>query len=1029
VRGAGGILDDRFLMTFIAGSPAFWGFHVEAFIMRIPFFDRRSWCVPVLGLALVFGGGVPRALSAQTTTATIRGYLRAQSGGAVDAGQVTARNTDMGVTRVATSNADGFYSLSGLRPGAYAVEVRRIGLSPQTRTITVQIGQTLDLNFDLAATATQLVGVVVTATTVETKTSEVATNVTQAQINDLPSSSRNILDLAALAPSVRVTPDRIDGTGKTFASGAQPAEQINIFIDGASYKNDIINGGVAGQDASRGNPFPRNAVQELRIATSNYKAEYQKASSAIITAITKSGTNEWRGSAFTDYQNQRLVALDTFSRRTRNNCALNNTPPAVNGRPCFQKPNYNRTLAGLSAGGPLVRDKLFVFGSYEGNLQNRQAVTRLNGLPANWPAAIRGVNGNVNDAPFRSHLLFGKLSYNRSEKQLLELSGDARLENEKRDFGGQFSGNEVDVSSGDNFKSNVVTGRAKHSYFGTGGSNEVLVSYQQYKWNNVSFDFNTPRQNYDGIGIIGGHDSEQDLRQKRLSLRDDYTFTTRHWSGAHVPKMGANVDFSRYDLNKRLNENPTFTFDASNGYTTPVRASIGVGQPAVATNNTQVGLYMQDDWSPTTHLTINLGVRWDYESGMYNRNYVTPQAVRDSITAWRSNSFIPLDPSRYFTNGSDRKGFFGAIQPRVGFSYSVDQDARTTIFAGYGIYYDRLQFNATIDEQYRRQHPNYNFNFGTGAGQIPWNASYFSRQGLLSVINSGNRPSQEVFLIPNDLKPPHSNQWSVGARHDFGTWNGSLSYNGVRSFNGFSFEWANLSFRPGSRDCCVNRNIAAYQNVLVGNNSVRTWYDGVQIQLDRPYQRSTSNFGWGAGVAWTISKADQEGNDLFSFPQVSLNPRHPIADDERHRVVINWVTDIPIKYVRGIQFSGIATLATGRPINRDITTPVGTVTQFGASRAPLADFILPGAFAYRTLDVRLRKDFADVGGNRLGVTIDLFNLYNTRNFGCYNTHFGTVSSTGVFTPDTGFGIPNCTLSDPRRVQFGLAYDFGSRLGR
>ena len=104
----------------------------------------------------------------------------------------------------------------------------------------------------------------------------------------------------------------LDDTRKTISAGAQGAEQINVFIDGASYKNDILKGGVAGQDASRGNPFALNAVQEFRVITQNYKAEYQKASSAIITATTKSGSNTWTGNAFFAYQNKSLVGLDTF---------------------------------------------------------------------------------------------------------------------------------------------------------------------------------------------------------------------------------------------------------------------------------------------------------------------------------------------------------------------------------------------------------------------------------------------------------------------------------------------------------------------------------------------------------------------------------------------------------------------------------------------------------------------------------------------------------------------------------------------
>jgi hypothetical protein len=1032
-------IDERLHTGQIPGIIISGGWHMRRFSV----FHKRELLGALsrrgaqAALALTIVLAAASTSGAQTTTGMVRGYLRGEGGTAVASGQVTARNAEMGIIRNATASTEGFYSIAGLRPGTYTLEARRIGFQPQTRTITVQIGQTLDQNFDLTASATQLAGVQVIATArQEAKTSEVATNVTQAQINDLPSPSRNILDLALLAPSVRVTPDRLDATGKSFAAGAQAAEQINVFIDGASYKNDIINGGVAGQDASRGNPFPRNAVQEFRVSTSNLKAEYQKASSAIITAITKSGTNEWQGGMFTEYQNKDLVALDTFARAQRTGCLaqIPQNPKSLNGTPCFQKPDYSRYLVGFSGGGPLVRDKLFIFGSYEGNLQNRQGITRLNGTPSTWPTAIAGVNGNAHDAPFRSHLLFGKLSYNLSDKQLIELSGDGRLESDQRDFGGQFSCSCWDFSTGDFFHSNVVTGRAKHSYFGVFGTNEALVSYQWYQWHNEPFDFTTPAQDYAGIGRIGGHDAVQNLTQRRLSIRDDYTLTARRWSGAHVPKFGFNADFLDYNLDKQLNDNPTFFFDATNNYQSPVRATIGFGNPTIANNNSQIGFYAQDDWSTNDRLTLNLGVRWDYESGMFNRNYVTPQPVRDSITAWSSQSFVPIDPSRYFTNGTQRKPFYGAIQPRVGLSYSLDDAARTTAFAGYGVYYDRITYNSTIDEQYRRQHPNYNFNFGTGPGQIPWNQSYFSRQGLLNVINSGQAPPQEVFLIPNDLKPPHSNQWTVGLRHAFESWNGSISYNNIRSFNGFTFEWGDVSFQPNqNRNCCLERRVGGnanrtYGNVLVGNNSVRTWYDGVQIQLDRPYRRTAiNNWGWGGGVTWTISKSEAEGGDLFSFPQLSFNSRHPIADDERHRVVLNWITDIPIKYIRGIQFSGLATLASGRPFNRSFSTPQGFVTEFGVARVPPESFIIPQAFAYRTLDLRLRKDFVDVGGNRVGVTLDGFNFFNTRNLGCYSDFAGSFDNTGKFSPDAGYGKPGCTIADPRRVQIGISYDFGARI--
>src|SRR5688572_25414586 len=297
---------------------------------------------------------------AQTTTGTIRGVVTSGGAPIADA-QVAVRNPSTGVQRGTLSQADGSYTLAGLAPAAYDMTVRRIGSQPQTRRVVVQIGATQMQNFDLTQEATQLQAVVVEATVVpETRTSEVATNVTEAQIENLPSPSRNFLDLAALAPGVTVTEDRVNGQFKTFSAGGQRPEAVNLFIDGTSLKNDLTGGGVAGQDASRGNPFPRNAIQEYRVISQNFKAEYQKSSSAIITATTKTGGNTWAGNALFTYQDKGMVGLDSFQRRDKKN-----NPTG------FREPDYKRMLGALSVGGPIVKDKIHFFGSYEGNYQNR----------------------------------------------------------------------------------------------------------------------------------------------------------------------------------------------------------------------------------------------------------------------------------------------------------------------------------------------------------------------------------------------------------------------------------------------------------------------------------------------------------------------------------------------------------------------------------------------------------------------------------------------------------------------------------
>src|SRR6185503_7917913 len=331
--------------------------------------QRFLWFV---GLSLFL---LPLSLSAQTTTGTVRGYAKDQNGSPVADVDVQARNTETGALRAATTRSDGSYILSGLAPALYELSARKIGFAPQRKQVQLPIGATILVDFPLQAGAVELEALTVEATpVVELRTSEVATNVTQHQLEQLPTASRNFLDLAVLAPGMSVTEDRVNGVSRNFAGGGASANQVNVFVDGSSLKNDVTAGGVAGQDASRGNPFPRSAIQEYRVISQNFKAEYQKAASSIITATTRSGGARWSGNVLLGYQNQNLLALDTFQVADKNN------NPTT-----FKEPDYSRVLTSVSIGGPLQRNKLFLFGSYEGNYQNRAnrvAITPPTGFPA-----------------------------------------------------------------------------------------------------------------------------------------------------------------------------------------------------------------------------------------------------------------------------------------------------------------------------------------------------------------------------------------------------------------------------------------------------------------------------------------------------------------------------------------------------------------------------------------------------------------------------------------------------------------------
>src|SRR6266853_1118308 len=238
----------------------------------------RAFLVLLLGGVLAVS--LVRNAPAQTSTGSIRGYVTDSSGTPIAGARVTAVNNQTSAQREVTTQSNGFYAILGLVPTEYEVTARQIGMAPQKLKVRVLIGEVFPLDFKLAASAIQVEGVAVVAaaTGIEMRTSEIATNVTQQQINALPTASRNFLDLAALAPGVTTSPDLVNGASRTFSAGGQPA--------------------------SKGNPFPRAAIQEYRVISQNFKAEYQKASSAIITATTKSGGNEWHGNALFGYQNK-----------------------------------------------------------------------------------------------------------------------------------------------------------------------------------------------------------------------------------------------------------------------------------------------------------------------------------------------------------------------------------------------------------------------------------------------------------------------------------------------------------------------------------------------------------------------------------------------------------------------------------------------------------------------------------------------------------------------------------------------------
>jgi hypothetical protein len=613
-------------------------------------------------------------------------------------------------------------------------------------------------------------------------------------------------------------------------------------------------------------------------------------------------------------------------------------------------------------------------------------------------------------SPFREKLLFAKGSAQPRQGQRAELTYNWRNETDIRGFGGQGASNSFETA--ENVRNRVDSLQGKWQLTGTQLLNEAYLSYQRYRWNPMPQNPGIIGQNFEGLLRIGGRDTEQFIVQERVSLRDDVSLFLK-WRGNHTAKLGGIVSLLNYDVRKMFNGNPLFVYRGDISWDFPARAHFGAGDPDLSANNHQVGLFLQDDWAVNSRLTLNLGLRWDYESDMLNNGYVTPESVRAATAPF-------VDPERYFTDGNDRPPFYGAWQPRLGFSFDVAGNGRTMAFGGWGRYYDRVLYNSTLDERFRLQYAVRTFQFSQSGGirdgvqTIVWDPSYLSVAGLESIVARGLAPNPEVFLIANDTEPPVSDQWSLGARHSFGGIVTSVTYTGMRSRNLFTF---NFGTRRPDGSCCLP--VPGFSNILVSDPDGReAWYDGLYVQVDRPYGVGGARYGY--GVTYTLGKAEQTGGDLFSldFRTAADYPRYPTGNDERHRLVMTGIVGLPFGFIA----STFITLGSGTPYTIDDQSRGGGVNerrlQRNAGRPERFSFIIPNAWAYRSMDLQVEKAFRIRGLQQISVIFQGFNIFSFDNFSGYQGFMPTLPAT-----NPNFGRPSSLIDTGRRLQFGVRYGF------
>lgn len=954
------------------------------------------------------------------TTSGLQGHVMSAPAGT----KVTATNVDNGAKATVSVQADGSYSIVGLRPGTYNVTFKSPDGKVLTESVLLTVGETTSLTSDMSK-ATEVITVI--GRRKEVRTSEVATSVSKTQIETIPQNGRNFLSFAALAPGVSYS---TDPERKVVQAGASSANAVNLFIDGMSQKNQVLQGGIAGQDASRGNPFPQDAIQEYKVSTQNFKAEYEQASSAIITAVTITGTNKFKGSVFGNYQSKSMIGQPYYER--------------ANPKPDLSNKEYGATMSG-----PIIKDKLFWAASAEIRRDSRPAdsvvmptasqmlvspgtETATASMTALASALASKYNGSF-AKDFSQDTYWGKLTYLMSDVDTFDLELKSRKEDDLRGFGGT-TGYDRGNSQAQDEKLALLKWRHRGENF----VNEASLSYQKNNWGQRPTSIapgitlvKTPIAQTTAItdlsrvaATFGGIPYAQDKNQINTTLKDEVTLSNIDWHGRHTVKIGGKIARYEYEASEAIPvSNPELFYDVRTyvlgGNNTPIAAKVMDGDPLLGATNTQLGAYIQDDWVLDQHWTFNLGIRWDYETNMMNNKWVTPSDVAAALRAhvgfnkaYNANDFI--------SNGSNRESPTNLFQPRLGFSYDVHGDSDMVVFGGIGRYYDRNIFDAAQLEMRRQTIHNAQLNFDT---TNPWNNAYFTNPQLMVDKAKTLGLKGEIFAINNNVKVPYNDKFSLGIRKKFGKIQTQAIVEHVEGHDLFNWvlgnrqtdgTWGNAwdgTHGDQFQTQPWGDGVPGYGNLLVSRSDRRNRQTSLYLTADKAY---TKNDGYGWTAKLELNDAEATGhNDVFMFDYASA----PASGWHYAEGVNPWafygtfIKDLPWD----IRLSGIVNLRRGTPFQQ-----IGFFDN-GAGGTTLrtidANLLPREKIGFKQIDFRLSKEFNMPNGNTLIVEGQVYNAFDwvNKKYSGWTGGFTPAGGSPSYAPDPSQEGP------PRTYMVGLKY--------
>jgi hypothetical protein len=662
---------------------------------------QRFMAVAIMGCLLL---ACPSLWGQATATASLQGTVQDRTGAVIANGTVTITNKETAVTRTAKTSGSGEYRFDPLAVGLYNIKVAAPGFSAaEAKDVEVLIGRTTTQNFSLTPGAvTETIEVTGTAPLLDQTKTDVSTNITPEQVQDLPLIGRDIADLAYLAPGVK-SADSYDPTKNRYSIlsvNGQGGRNVNVTVNGVDNKDNTVGGPVM--------QLPAEAVQEFSVSTQRFSAVNGRSEGAAINVITKSGSNNYHGSAFGFFRDQAFNAAQKLPDPA-NNTFVSTTPP------------YQRQWFGGSVGGPIKKDKLFAFFAIERQREHTSlaesptALTQLNlvsSLGAQPAATV--------PTPFFENRIAGRMDYTFNSKHSAYLAVATQGNNSLNDQ----SNGTFDLTEG-NFTVNhmQIANLTLNSALSPTLVNQFTAGWQY--WNNlIDSKTRAPLITFPSAQFGTNTNVPQQSIQRKWQFKDDVSKTL----GRHTFKTGFDYIWTPY-MGGFFEFNPTLEMDFSanpscilgvapdagkagcgvaafaNGFATPgavTAMTIAVGDPSfIIKDAKQLGLYVQDDWKMTRRLTLNLGLRWDKDW-----DFIGGSDVANSRTFQELQAAAPFSPLAASLVAKKPTDYNNNYSPRVGFAYDVTGTGKHVVRGGFGMYYGNTfqniplfmeqQSNATI---------------------------------------------------------------------------------------------------------------------------------------------------------------------------------------------------------------------------------------------------------------------------------------------------------------------------------------------